>query len=166
MLWCSIHSLGSGAVPCRHGVPAPVCRAPHHSLLCHTHQIHPFTLHGPCGKLRLEVQADILRLGKEYMQRTESGVYQAVCLCMHLDVVQVRGVKSEWWHHLEQNGRIWWALSNVIKEGQWRVSAESSMRMMPLRSRGRGGGVVTFWELGRRDYTREKQVGRRREGIL
>lgn len=93
-------------------------------------------------------------------------VYQAVCLCMHLDVVQVRGVKSEWWHHLEQNGRIWWALSNVIKEGQWRVSAESSMRMMPLRSRGRRGGVVTFWELGRRDYTREKQVGRRREGIL
>ena len=141
-------------MPCRPSVPGPVCHAPHHSLLSHTHLLHPFigSLHGPCGKLRLNAEAENLRLGRKHVERPESRVYHAVCLCAHActhvcspSQRKSRGVRSESSHHLEQNGQIWWESSDVIKEGQRRISAARSVWMTPLRTSGPGG--MTFWKL-------------------
>lgn len=76
-------------VPFRFGVSSPASYAPHHSLLSLTHLLLSFTLNGPSGKLRLNIEAEILRLGRKNAEKHESrdydAMYRRVCahVCMH-----------------------------------------------------------------------------------
>lgn len=83
---------------------------------------------------------------------------------MHVCVVWVRkrksrGVRSERCHCLEQNGEIRWEYSNVIKEGEWKMSAGRSVWMNPLRSCGLG--AMAFWKSS---WVGEIMQGRNRWG--
>lgn len=66
-------------VPFRHGVSSPACYAPHHSLLSLSHLLLSFTLNGFSGKLRPNIEAEILRLGRKHAERHENRDYNAMC---------------------------------------------------------------------------------------
>lgn len=101
----SIHHGLVLTVPSRPSVPSPVCHAPHPSLLPLIHLLLSFTLQGPCGKLRFNVEADILRLGESMWKGMKAeSIMPCVSVYTHtyVFVVQVRkrknrALRSEGW---------------------------------------------------------------------